>query len=360
MSPEEFVSELREHGLIRVNDPPDDVRAVWRRLIYAAKERRVVPAGLYLRHSGRDRGDLVIELCAGQHPDTTYRDTKPGLIATDPAPRDPHPVAVELLREWRTLGLSDSSVSRGRAIVHSLATEVERRGHTIAVHSSGPLALEVQVREWTFVVCLSEERERREVLPEGEELEAVTKYDWQRVPATVMDVPAGRLALELPSDYSFSGRRHRWADRARWTLEDKLSELLAEIEARATMLDERRTAEKEAQRSRAVAWETVMKDARTQFAFEHRREILLGQVSAWQESMSVASYCDALEEHALRESDPMRAAEIQHWVDWCRLYAESRDPLRGDLTVPQPPEPTLEQLRPFLGRWSPHGPEASY
>ena len=52
--------DLRPDGAIKVC--PRTVRAQYRRAIHGAKERGLVPEGLQLWHTGRDRGDMVIRL----------------------------------------------------------------------------------------------------------------------------------------------------------------------------------------------------------------------------------------------------------------------------------------------------------
>src|SRR4051812_39472853 len=121
MSPHDLVAALRStDGTMRIANPSPDARAAWRRLIHAAKHDQLVPSGFHVHHTGRDRGDLVIELVAGEHPNTVYRERRPAALAADPAPTQIHPVAAELLDNWLGLGLSESSVGRARTIVHAL------------------------------------------------------------------------------------------------------------------------------------------------------------------------------------------------------------------------------------------------
>lgn len=54
-------------GILRVEQPDPSTRARYRQAIHAAKQHRLVPDGHQLRHTGRDRGDLVIRLYDPAH-----------------------------------------------------------------------------------------------------------------------------------------------------------------------------------------------------------------------------------------------------------------------------------------------------
>jgi hypothetical protein len=68
----ELVKRLeREGGTVRIVDPDDATRALYRRALHSAKRSGVVPAGHRLLHTGRDRGDLIIRLEADARHDET-------------------------------------------------------------------------------------------------------------------------------------------------------------------------------------------------------------------------------------------------------------------------------------------------
>jgi hypothetical protein len=56
---------------LRIDDPDAETRACYRRMIDAAKRYRLVPDGFRLRHTGRDRGDLIVRLSDDTAPDDT-------------------------------------------------------------------------------------------------------------------------------------------------------------------------------------------------------------------------------------------------------------------------------------------------
>lgn len=53
---------LRADHELRITNPKPSERAAWRRAIHATINSDAPPPGLRLRHTGRDRGDLVIRL----------------------------------------------------------------------------------------------------------------------------------------------------------------------------------------------------------------------------------------------------------------------------------------------------------
>ena len=80
-------------------------------------------------------------------------------------------------------------------------------------------------------------------------------------------------------------------------------------------------------------------------------------MAAWTEAGAILSYCDALDALGLNEAEPVRAAELDSWSRWAREYAAARDPLNRLSLVPRDPDPRPEELAPFLGPWSPYGPD---
>lgn len=62
-------------------------------------------------------------------------------------------------------------------------------------------------------------------------------------------------------------------------------------------------------------------------------------------------WCDAA---ATRHpTDPDTAA----WIEWARNYADRVDSLAAAPQVPEFDTIRPDELAPFLGRWSPYGPE---
>ena len=54
----------------------------------------------------------------------------------------------------------------------------------------------------------------------------------------------------------------------------------------------------------------------------------------------------------------MSGRSDRDWLAWARAYADEIDPTIGLVAGPEEVEPGPEDLRPYLGRWSPYGPES--
>jgi hypothetical protein len=161
----------------------------------------------------------------------------------------------------------------------------------------------------------------------------------------------GELNIEaLGSSY---GRQTSWGDRTRWKLEDKLPNLLRELEIEAVEAEERRLAHEREQAERQRQWEAAMERAKRRVVEEHRLEVLRNRVRAWQEADTIRAYCAAVE--AQYGADAI-AADLDA-VEWLALAREHADRAQQLPRMPDDPEITHERLKPFLGRWSPYGPQ---
>lgn len=160
----------------------------------------------------------------------------------------------------------------------------------------------------------------------------------------------GELSIEaLGGSY---GRQKSWADRSRWKLEDRLPNLLRELEVQAVEAEERRLASEREQAERQRQWEAAMERAKRRLVEDHRLEVLRNRVRAWEEAEAVRAYCDAVEARHGTEviaSDPDSA-------EWLVLAREHADRAQQVPRMPADPEVTHERLKPYLGGWSPYGP----
>jgi hypothetical protein len=144
----ELLARSADHRLV-VSDPSSETRAAWRRLLYAARREHTAGGDIVLRHTGRARGDLVIWLEPRVEADVT-----PTSVASVEVPdrvRRPHPLIAELrhitvgYRGWidthrlpdvAHVRISPASKQRTIRILHALALEAQRRGHTVESSSS--------------------------------------------------------------------------------------------------------------------------------------------------------------------------------------------------------------------------------
>jgi hypothetical protein len=339
-------------GRLRIDDPDEPTRAAWRRAIHAAKQYGLIPEGMHLLHHGRDHGELVIELVEGEHPDAKYRTSRPRLDA--PQPRSTHPLIEQLRRHPGRLAVSSGSRERALEILGVLVAEWAHRGHQVALEDDAPSVTFIEGKS-RFVLEMSEEYEVVEAPLSAEELEKKMTYSWQRVPVVERQVASGRLVLELAHSWEYSGRRRRWADRQRWSLEDKLGDVLAELEGRVQFDEEQRIARAQEKATRQQQWEAAMAQARHRFVEDGRIKALTEQMQAWTEASRVRDYSAAME--AALPDEP--ASEVVEWIYWARQYADRIDPVLRGVRPPEIPEPAAYELKPYMGRWSPYGPDGS-
>lgn len=215
----ELMDELKSaDGEIYIADPSERVRAKYRRAIYAAKERRLVPEGFQLWHTGRDHGDMVIRLLK--------RHAQPPRIVQPPRAPDPvrAPITekrvkrrtIDLKPALASLKVSKALLPRCRSILQELSDEVMGWGYEVRVGvEKSSLVIVASCEHLPF--RLFEEQDTAPAPPPKRP--EPRRYEWQQPPPSTIRVPTGRLALRLEHRY----RNRTWADRSRWRLEDRLS-----------------------------------------------------------------------------------------------------------------------------------------
>lgn len=157
--------------------------------------------------------------------------------------------------------------------------------------------------------------------------------------------------MVLPSEYA--GRR-LWSDSIRTAVEDKLGDVLANIEARAEDAEQHRLERERREEERRRAWEQDMGRARERFAEDQRAAFLRDQVAVWRFADEIRSFCSAARDSGAVATDD--SGEAAAWLAWALRYAEAVDPLSGALPIPEKVEPTPDQLRPYLDGWNPNWP----
>lgn len=367
----ELIAELQDsHGTLRVADPDPNVRAAYRRAIHAVKQHGLVPKGFQLRHTGRNSGDLIIQLASDDNPDETewnrirlgVRDRvskKADLVSLVQANPD-------------VLAVTEGTRDRALKIVESLAEEAQRQGHRLAISKKRKnQGLFIQVDDRRYPLTIAEEYD--EVARASDPAPGVVhrRYSWQRTPQVLESVPSGRLKLSL-ADTS-GGTDSQWADKGVRRLESALRAVVAEVVRRAEAEeeeDQRRRREWEeyvAEQEREKAekrrtWEAALEHAKAAAVEKHRRDVFSAALEAWETVAKIRSLCRMLEDAAASQPSEI-AAKVQSWIEWALQAAESMDPARDLIQLVDAnfdKEPTPEELRPYLGDWSPFRPEKEY
>jgi hypothetical protein len=266
--------------------------------------------------------------------------------------------------------VSRKALPRVLRIVHALAKEAERRGYQLAcvrVHEDaygrsewkpsqhGQLVFtinghDLKVRLWEKGAGLRGPYERQRKRWQEDREKPYRLMLFLDRPKPYDSRATGELNVEALG-WSH-GRQTKWGDRQRWTLEDRLPQLMRELETQAVEAEERRLAKEREEAERRRQWEAAMDGAKLRLIEEHRIGVLRSRVSAWHEAEAIRAYCEAVE--ARHGADTVAAdPEAAQWLAFAREHAENAQRLPR---MPADPEATPEALKPYLGKWSPYGP----
>jgi hypothetical protein len=352
VTPQSLLADLAtREGMLTIADPSGTVRAAYRSAISRAITESLVPQGCGLRHTGRDRGDLVIRL--------VRLADEPGRaepLAPIPLPGDLqhcHEAVAALHDTPRLLLVSDEARERALRIAQAIAGECGRRGYEFGLRGDGEPSFQVNIGEEDFGFTLAEESEDKEVV-DPEKL-AAAKYAWQRVPSVIRQVPSGRLVLRLGAGHGSVC----WADRQRWALEQKLPAVFKLVAERALEQARRRQRKEQERQQRQRTWEEATPRAKQAYIEQLNRDRLHQQVARSAEAEAIRGYCARLQSAAAECGDRELAEQIRGWAAWAWQEADRIDPLarpkRLAYEVPdevRPPE--FESFMPRgLSAWHP-------
>jgi hypothetical protein len=279
----------------------------------------------------------------------------------------PHPAAKRFRNDTDKHLVSRAQLPRCVRIIHALVTEVERRGFAVAnvsASSRGRHNEKWRAEDGHLLVTIRGHSYRLKILEEGVTsrgaFDAETEYrhsvnypEYLRPrPRPRHDADAtGRLKINCDGYGRRGGRVASWADRRSWTLEDKLPELLQELEIRAAEDDQAELERQREAEERQRQWEMAAERAKERFLEHHRAQILREQIVAWQQARIIRDYLSDLEE---RHGSSPESAE---WIAWIRRHVDEHlDPLASPQAMPAEPEIKPDDLKPFLDGVSPHGP----
>lgn len=321
-----------------------------------------MPDGKHLVVS-RGREGFVIELKDGQ----TGNELGAEEIRVPARLTKYHGVAREFRDHTDLQQISRKALSRALRIIHALAVEIERRGHRIKC-ANAPQTNRYGQRERNakdsahLLVTVKSHEIGLRIYEKGVGLRGAWEqqksyYEENRVNFRLGYLPSrptaydkdatGQLNISL---LGYSSRQTTWGDRKRWKLDDRLGQILRELETQADEAEERRLAREREEAERQLQWEAAMANAKRRFIEDHQLEVLRRRVHAWQEADAIRAYCDAVEaRHGPAATEPDTAA-------WLELAREHADRLQRLPTMPADPEITNEALKPYLGPWSPYGP----
>ncbi len=353
MTPTQLMDALTAgSGEIHIPDPNERVRASYRRAIHAAKERRLVPEGFQLWHTGRDRGDMTIRLLRrhgqvqGQpHDSVQPPQPEPPRPRAQTAERKPKRKSLDVKPALPSLAVSKPLIPRCRAILQSLADEALRRGYDVLVG----------VEKASLVIVASGEHLPFKLF---EELDVVAapppkkpeplRYSRQQPPPITVRVPSGRLTLRLEHHY----RNRTWADRVRWRVEDRVIDVIDHVDCLARAEIERQREAHEKGLRDLEEWEAAVVAARRDFLVAMNRRRMRQQAARSARAQTLRAFADRVAVASLAESNVDLKGRMLDWQAQIADQADNLDPLNSpeDLGPIEPQEIGPTQLAPYMPR----------
>lgn len=351
LTPDELIDQLRSgEGEVFLANPNERVRAQYRRAIYAAKERRLVPVGFQLWHTGRDHGDMVIRLLKRHEPPAERsapakpHGPTPQAQPALPLVRRTKHVSVDVKPAMASLSVSKALLPRCRAILQQLADDALSRGFEVLPG----------VEKATVVVVASGEHlpfrlfEEQESAPAPPPTKAeLRRYTWRQPPTTIR-VPTGRLALRLEHHY----RTRTWADRDRWRLEDRLADVIDHIDSLAVAEIERQREAHENGLRELGAWEVAVATARSAYATAYNVRRMRNQAARSARATALRDFAARIGTQAGTEADPSASGQLAEWQTAIQAEAARIDPLGSptELRWISPEHVRDSDLAPYMPR----------
>ncbi|MGW8357665.1 hypothetical protein [Streptomyces wedmorensis] len=166
--------------------------------------------------------------------------------------------------------------------------------------------------------------------------------------------PSERLHFVLSGDQPH--RASEWADTPGRSLEEQLAEIAQEVTLRGEAAERRRQDEIEAARQKRIRWKAAMEEARVQYAESYRVRHFEAQEAAWRHATRLTRYVSAARTRVEAMPPGQTRTEAEAWISCATATVERLDPLNAPPRLPDIPEPRADDLKPFLGHWSPYGP----
>ena len=77
---------------------------------------------------------------------------------------------------------------------------------------------------------------------------------------------------------------------------------------------------------------------------------------AWYQASRLTEYIAAVRDHATSLPPGEERIEIETWLAFADAHLQHLAESVSAPKLPTPPKPSGDDLKPFLGRWSPYGP----
>jgi hypothetical protein len=259
--------------------------------------------------------------------------------------------------------VSKDSLGRASRILQALAAEAVRRGHTVKtpeasaeryagarVRSLPKGQLRIVIGGYTYRLRIREQSGKGgQLLPYGRQRDRLPY--WQQTRQTTF-LPTGQLRITVEEGYSRDGRQAEFRDSKRASLEERLPEVLRELEIRAAEDPWHRQEEERKAQEKQRRWERAMDHARRDFREARRAEVLRGQLADWQLGNDLDEYLAAMQASILTLTSVKEQNTATAWLAWAKEYRQSINPLAKPLAMPPVPKPKPDELKPYLRGWN--------
>lgn len=279
-----------------------------------------------------------------------------------------HPVVKHYLTDKQWQFVSQEHLSRAGRILQAVAVEAERRGLQVIVPSKAkqnqgqPQHKRVIGHLWIVTKQGEYSVEIKEIPGTGGAKRGYYSDYPKSTPRWISQrqtdfISTGRLDLVLDGPRTpYQGEHFR--DARRTTVEDKLPDVFARLDTYAL---EANWAEQERIRVKAerqVRWEAAMVKAKEDYARHDRWEHFKALAKTSEKLRAYRSFMESAENAAM--TLPMgEQVGTTTYLSEMRSIIDKLDPLATPtLIVPEVPEPKPEDLKPFLGGWSPYGADS--
>lgn len=109
-------------------------------------------------------------------------------------------------------------------------------------------------------------------------------------------------------------------------------------------------------RPKRIRWEAAVEEARVRHAKTYRVKHFEAQKAAWRHATRLTQYVSAAGTRIETMPPGQPRTEAEAWISWAAATVNRLDPLTTPPRLPEIPEPQADDLKPFLGHWSPYGP----
>ncbi|MFJ2820030.1 hypothetical protein ACIO7M_02795 [Streptomyces toxytricini] len=133
---------------------------------------------------------------------------------------------------------------------------------------------------------------------------------------------------------------------------------MQEVGLRGEAAERKRLADQQAREVQQKRWEAAMQEAHVAYAHAYRVKQLGEQADTWYQARRLTEYVAAVGVHATSLPPGQERTEVEAWLAFADAHLQNLTESVSAPKLPTPPKPSGDDLKPFLGHWSPYGPRS--